>query len=85
MIKLNVVINSNQYKGNHKDIEKMRIEWSAHNFTYYLTMNEEVNKFISSATNKENAHISSESVDIAQSDSLYWLYYIATCGGEIEW
>ena len=63
----------------------MRIEWSAHNFTYYLTMNEEVNKFISSATNKENAHISSESVDIAQSDSLYWLYYIVTCGGEIEW
>ena len=82
---LNVIVNSEEYKGNHTDIEKMTIEWSAHNLGFSLTSNEKINNLASSALNKDNAHISSQSVDIGQSDELHWLYYIVTLGGKISW
>ena len=82
---LNVIVNSEEYKGNHTDIEKMTIEWSAHNLGFSLTSNEKINNLASSALKKDDAHISSQSVDIGQSDKLHWLYYIVTLGGKISW
>lgn len=81
---LNVIIDSPDYEGTN-DVEKMKVEWSAHNFAYNVTYNEKINEWISAKLGKDDAHASSKDVDFAESDSLSTWYYLVTLGGIISW